>query len=410
MLLLFPHFNTLEQASNLRSWQIGRSLARNGHDVIVFAPGVDMRSGEPFPELQHRLYAEYRIEGVRLIRPRCISHFRRSALKRLIFELLFAFSTFFRALFLRKIDVVVVSYPPAVMPIFGLALAKLKRRPCIFEIRDLMADALVSTGYLRSRLFARFAKLAENLVVHRSDHIIVVSNGIKKALVGRRVDPGKVTVVTNGYEPEPFERAPFDGDPRAEFGWGDRFVVIYAGGLTQAYDIPTLIRAAERLRHREDMMFVVVGEGDRKREYQEMVLERKFENFQFVDYQPRKRMPEILSAADVGVHMFPDDPLWSYVLGNKPFDYFGSGIPMVFAGTGDTAELVEQTGGGFVIPPEDDGKLAETLAHMAGHPEEAVAMGERARKYVTQHYNRRELLRKFEATLMKLLSTADQVD
>jgi hypothetical protein len=63
----------------MRSWQIGRFLARRGHSVTLFAPGVDLRSGELFPEVRGRLYAESIVEGVRLIRPYSLPHFRRSA-------------------------------------------------------------------------------------------------------------------------------------------------------------------------------------------------------------------------------------------------------------------------------------------------------------------------------------------
>ena len=215
-------------------------------------------------------------------------------------------------------------------------------------------------------------------------------------------NPLSITVNTNGYEPEVFEQAERDWDPRAEFGWGEKFVGVYAGGLTQAYDIPTLLRAAERLVARADIHIAIIGEGDRKAEYKTYVRDRGLQNVQFIDYQPRSKMPAILSAADVGVHLFPDDPLWSYVLGNKTFDYLGSGLPMVYAGTGDTAELIEEAEAGYVVAPEDDRALAEVLQQMADAPGEGRAKGQRGRRYVMMHYNRHALLARLEATLVEV--------
>lgn len=402
ILLLFPHFNTLEQASSLRSWQIGRFLARQGHDVTVFAPGVDLRSGEAFPEMRGRLYSESDADGARLIRVRSVSHLRRSAKRRLAFEVVFAVLACLRALFVRKVDVVVVAYPPAVIPIFGYFTARLRRKPVIFEVRDLLADNLLATKYVKAGLFVRLAKAAEQFVVRHCDHIIAVSNGIKKFLVEDGCSPEKISVVTNGYEPEVFEAADYSHDLRQEFGWGDRCVVVYAGGLTQAYDIPTLLRCAERLKEHEDLLFAIVGEGDRKEEHKRFCSERGLTNCQFIGYQPRKRMPVLLAAANIGVHMFKADPLWAYVLGNKPFDYLGSGLPMIYAGIGDTAELIENSGGGLVVTPEADDELAAAILRLKENPQEAEAMGEKGREYVLKHFNRRDLLGAFELVLQEV--------
>lgn len=402
ILLLFPHFNTLEQASSLRSWQIGRFLAKQGHNVIAFAPGVDLRSGELFPEVRGKLFAEYDVDGVRLIRTYSLPRFRRSAKHRLAFEIVYALLSSIRALTTRPVDIVVVAYPPAVIPIFGYGVARLLRVPVVFEMRDLMADALGATGYIQSTLVQRVAKRAEKFVAVHSDHIITVSNGIKKAMVSEGIEEEKFSVVTNGYEPEVFEAADYSWDPRQKFGWGNRFVVIYAGGLTQAYDIPTLLRCAKILREQTDILFVIVGEGDKKSEYREYC-EKHNLNYQFIDYRPRYEMPVILSAADVGVHLFPDDPLWAYVLGNKTFDYLGSGLPMVYAGRGDTAELIEEANAGVVLDPEDEEGLAEVLLWLKENPSETEVMGERGRDFVQHHYNRPELLGRFEDVLRKVV-------
>lgn len=404
ILLLFPHFNTLEQASSLRSWQIGRFLAKQGHNVTVFAPGVDLSSGELFPEVRGKLYAEYQEGSLLLIRVYSLPQFRRSAKRRLFFEAIYAILTFLRSLTIRPLDIVVVAYPPAVMPIFGYLVAKMRRLPLIFEIRDLMADELAATGYVKSSFILRMARGVEQFVVRHSDHIISVSNGIKRFLVSRNVSAAKISVVTNGYEPEVFQAAEYTWNPRDEFGWGDRFVVVYAGALTNAYDIPTLLRCAERLKQYEGILFAIIGEGDRKSTYKEYCATHHLTNCQFIDYQPRRKMPVILSAANVGVHLFPDDPLWAYVLGNKPFDYLGSGLPMVYAGRGDTAQLIEDAKAGYVVQPEDDESLAKVILQLKKNPVKAKTMGERGRDFVVSNYHRAELLGDFEKVLRRVVA------
>jgi glycosyltransferase involved in cell wall biosynthesis len=402
LLLLFPHYGNVNQAASLRSSQIGTFFAKKGHKVTVFAPGVDMRTEIDLPEVKGKWYADIVIDGVRIIYLKCINKFRRSALRRLLFEVFFAF---YVALFMFKIkkpNIIIGSYPPAVLPSIGLIASKVLRVPFIFEVRDLMADALVANRYVKSDAFIRIAQWIENQLYKRCNRIVTVSEGIKKAIVAKGIDEAKITVVKNGYEPQVFDNVDYSFDPRQKYGWQDAFVVIYAGGLTQSYDIKTLLYASKMTIQTPNLRYVILGHGEKKAEYMEFCSRHSLHNVQFIDPVPRKMIPSILSKANVGVHLFPDNPLWNYVLGNKPFDYMGSGIPMIYSGDGDTADLVRESGGGFVVHPERPHELVEKIYWLKNNPEQCKAMGEKARSYVQDNCNRLVLLEEFEELIQSI--------
>lgn len=401
ILLLFSHFNTLEQAGSLRSWQTARFLTKQGHNVTAFAPGVDQRSEELLPEMHGKLFAEYDIEGVRLIRSYTLSKFRHSAKRRLAYDVVYAVLVFLRALIIRSLDIVVVSYPPNVMPAFAYLLAKIRRVPLILEMRDLVSDNLKASNYVKSSRFVTVVKRFERFTVNHSDHVIVVSNGMKKVLVSRNFNEVKISVVPLGYEPEAFEAAEYAWNPRDEFGWWDRFVVIFVGTLNLGSDIPTLLKSAERLQQHKDILFAIVGEGEMRSEYQKYCATRGLTNCQFIDYQPRRKIPVILSAANVAVLLLPDDPAWVCILSNKTFDYLGSKLPMIYAGRGDAAELIQEAQAGIVVPPEDDRSFAEAILRLKGNPAEAKAMGERGHSFVLSNYYMPNLLSDFEEILIR---------
>lgn len=404
ILLLFPHYNSLEQNSALRSSQIGLHLEKQGYAVTVFAPGVDIRTGKLFPEIKGKLFSDIMVKGVRLIRPRCIQNFRKNFLRRFMFELFFALSVPFLFFKIKRPDVIIAAYPPAILPSIGLLMAKILHIPYIFEVRDLMADALVANNYSKSSLFNNLAVFIENTIYKKSDHIITVSKGIKKSIASKGIIEEKITPVLNGYEPQVFQNIDYSLNPRKKFGWGNKFVVIYAGGLTQSYDIQTLLSAAELSKDDKEILYVIIGEGEKKKDYIKFCADKNLENVQILDALPRKNMPALLSSANVGVHLFPDNPLWSYVLGNKPFDYLGSGIPMIYSGTGDTAELVLSAEAGFVVHPERPEKLKEKIYWLKENPEESKAMGKRGQKYVIGNYDRFVLLEKLDDVLKLILS------
>ncbi len=403
ILLLFPHYNTFEQASSLRSWQIARYLAHKGHEVVVFAPGVDMRTEKPFPEMGRALYWEQVTgDGVKVIRPRCLSNFRRSPWRRIVFEFAYAIMAFGRALWLRGVDVVVASYPPALMPPFGYAIAKMMRVPLVFEVRDLMASALVSTGYVKSRSVSVLGLRMERFVGTRAKRIIASSPGIQERLEQRQIGVGKTATVPHGYEPRVFEILhKHDRTVRQDFGWGDRFVAIYAGAVTSITDFETLFRVAARMRSDPEVLFVVVGEGRRREEYIELCRERGLDNVQFLGYQPRGEIALILAEANLGIQFFTSDHVWQYMLGSKIFDYLGSGIPALYAGETDASELIRRSGAGTVTKAEDVRGITRAIKWFKDHREIAAEMGVKGRNYIWEHYRGETLMADFEEVLLK---------
>lgn len=405
VLLLFPHYGNLNQGGSLRSSQIGNYLVRKGYDVTVIAPGIDLRTAKLFPEVEGRLYSDRDIDGVRVLMPWCLENFRKNMPRRLFFEVLFAVASIFLMLKAKKPDVVIAAYPPAVLPSISLFISKLQKISYIFEIRDLMADALAVNKYSRNKIFNKIAKIIEIYVNRSADHIITVSEGIKKAIMKEGIPSFKITVVKNGYEPQVFKDIDKSIIPRKEFDWKDKFVVVYAGALTQSYDIPTLIKAAELTKDDNQILYAIIGEGERKQSYMDYCSRNKLDNVTFISLKPRKMMPNILSSANVGVHLFPDDPLWDYVLGNKPFDYLGSGLPMIYSGRGDTADLVLDAGAGFVVHPERPNELAEKILWLKKNPEIATKMGQKGKLYVETFCNRFRLLEKLEEVIDKTVAT-----
>jgi len=403
ILLVFPHYDSPDRPGSVRSWQIGRYLAGRGHDVTVIAPGVDMLSALLFDEMKGKLYAESQVDGVRLIRVYSLPQFRRSALHRLLFEIVYGTLAVLKFFVIPGVDIVVASCPPAVAPYMAYLMARIRRVPFVFEVRDFMAGALFANKYIRLDWFRRVAEWAERYLATHSDHVIAAGRSMERILCSRGVDESRMTLVEQGYEPEVFEAADYSWDPRQRYGWGDRFVVAYVGALNQTVDIPTLLEAAKRLQTEDSLLFVIVGDGQRKREYQQFCDDNSLDNCQFIGSQPRRQVPVFLAAANLGVNMLRDDPLWEYYVGNKVFDYWGSGLPILYSGIGELADLVREAGAGLVVEPENDQALAEAIMWFKTHPQEMEAMGACGRSFVLEHYLRSKVLEPLEPALVGLV-------
>ncbi|MHA1832262.1 MAG: glycosyltransferase family 4 protein [Candidatus Helarchaeota archaeon] len=403
ILLLFPHFNPPTLPSSLRSWQIGRYLAKRGHNVTVFAPGLNMRTEKLFSELKGKIFRKKTTEGVFLIRVRSITNFRKNPLKRILFEFIYGFLVFLRAFFIKKIDIIVSSYPPALVPIFGLLLSKLRNVPVIFEVRDLMADFLDASGYIKLSFFNKLAYKTQNYVARKSDYIITVTYGMKNVFIKRGIEPNKISVVTNGYEDVIFDNYVKSTNNYKQYKWNNKFVVAFSGGLTQIYDIPWLLNIAYKIKNQNDILFAIIGDGNKKKEYIEFCKDKGITNVQFLGSIPRYKIPSVLSKADVGIHYTKNKPIYDVFLCNKIFDYFGSGIPVIYAGKGETAKIIEESRGGIVVEPENEVALISVLKWIKSNPRKAKIMGDNGRRYVKKYYSREKLSKRFEKILVKVV-------
>lgn len=386
------YFLTPDQPGLMRAWQVARFLVERGYRVTVLTTGTHYMTARPIGR-RTRHFSRRHVDGIDVIEVYGLTNYRDSLFRRMGYSITLAVFSFLAGLRLPAIDVVLAATPPPTTPLLGWMLARLRRAKFVYEVRDFQIEDAIAVGFLKPGLLSRSVVATETWICQVADGIIAVTPGIKRILLKtRRVDSDKVAVVPNGYEGEVFERADFSRNVRTEFGWGARFIVLYAGSLGQTYDILTLIRAARLLREDPRFLFVIIGEGERKREYQRFCDDHSLTNCQFLPAQRRADIPVFCRAADACVSLFPRGDLWAHVLGNKVFDYLGSGTPMLYAGTGDTAELLERSGGGVVVPPQDPEALRDALLWLYEHPDDRHSMGERGREYVVAHHSRTVLL------------------
>ena len=180
---------------------------------------------------------------------------------------------------------------------------------------------------------------------------------------------------------------------RAELGWGDRFVVMYAGAHGRANALGQLVDAAERLRDRPDILIAAVGDGPERATLEAEARRRMLSNIQFCGPQPKDRMPAVVQACDVGAAVLQNNPTFRTVYPNKVFDYMACERPTLLAIDGVARELVcDNARAGVFAEPENAEALAETIRRLADMPEsERQAMGKRGREWVLANATRESL-------------------
>ena len=117
---------------------------------------------------------------------------------------------------------------------------------------------------------------------------------------------------------------------------------------------------------------------------------------------PKEQMPQVWALTDVSLVLLRNQPLFESVLPSKVFEAMGMAKPIVLGVRGESQRLVEASGAGLCIEPENAEQLADTVALLADNRNRGREMGSAGRRYVAQNFDRRALAGKFEALFASL--------
>ena len=160
-------------------------------------------------------------------------------------------------------------------------------------------------------------------------------------------------------------------------------------GLTQ--QLNQLIDVADRLRLRQDIVFVLVGDGAARPGLEQSVTRRKLTNVRFLPYQSRENLALSLSAADLHVvSMHPE--IGGCLVPSKMYGVMASGTPVLGIVPPDTdlCALIEQEQLGFSVRPGALDEIGATIVRCADGQLDLDDMGVRARKLAETRFDRRQ--------------------
>ena len=311
----------------------------------------------------------------------------------------FCVSAALRGMTLHRPDVIIATSPQLLVGLSGWWLAFSRQIPFIFEVRDLWPESLtaVGVGSENSLLHQTLAKISRFLYDH-SDHIVVVSPAYKDRLIEDwRVPADKVAIVENGVETDTFSpEAAGTENLRRQLGVEAKFVASYIGTMGNAHGLETLLDAATELQHRNPQVaFLLVGEGAEKGRIKALAQSRQLSNVQFLDQQPRERIPAFISASDACLVLLKKTDIFKTVIPTKMLEFMSCARPLILGVDGQARQIVEEARAGLVIEPENSEALVGAINKLKAEPELGIKLGQRGREYILQHFSRARTAEKY---------------
>jgi glycosyltransferase involved in cell wall biosynthesis len=285
-------------------------------------------------------------------------------------------------------DVVVATSPPIFSAAAGLAVARARGLPFVYDVRDLWPDAIFALGQMRAPAVRRGLRWLERTLYRGSATVIPVSEAFVPVI--RERGGGVVRVIPNGADLSSFVPGPADAGLRRELGWDDRYVVLYAGTLGMAHGLMRVVEAAERSQ-RTDILYVLIGEGADRPALEQAARDRRLDNLQILPLQPRSRMPTLYRSADACLVSLRPLPLFQGFIPSKIFEIMACGRPILAAVSGQALDLIIRAEAGVAVRQDKPESLVDAALRLRKEPGRAEEMGKNGRRYVEQTHDRRTL-------------------
>jgi glycosyltransferase involved in cell wall biosynthesis len=373
---------------------MARALKARGHQVTMVCgryAGADSGLRGPFINGKRRDV----VDGIDIVEFDLAYSNHDGFIKRSGLFLLFAVRSIGLAL-TEKYDLVFATSTPLTAGIPGIFGRWLRRKPFVFEVRDLWPELPKAMGVIRNPVVLGLLSLLEWVSYHSANRLVGLSPGICEGMYKRGVRKDAVIMIPNGCDLSLFDRSCEGWRPPGVKS--SDLLAVFAGTHGIANGLDAVLDAAEVLkaRGRDDIKLVLIGQGKLKPILQKRARDEGLENVVFHDPVSKSCLSGLIAVTDVGMQILADCPAFYYGTSpNKFFDYIAAGLPVLNNYPGWLADMIIESRCGYAIPAGDANAFSDALVHAADHREALTEMGQRGLDLARERFDRNLLARKF---------------
>lgn len=363
LLILPDNFPPEVNAQARRIFEHGKRWVERGVDVRVITCAPNFPQGKVYDGYRNSLYQTEIMAGIKVERVWSYIAPNAGVARRFLDQMSFGLTSFIAGLFCRA-DLFMASTPNFFPAFSACFLSILKRKPWIFEIRDLWTESIIAVGAMKPNAVIRALAWAEQRLYRHADRIIVVSPAFKDQLIREGVDGGKIDVITNGVDRAEYMPRPRDPELEARLNVQGKFLFGYVGTHGMAHGLDLVLRWATKIRD-PSIHFMFIGHGAEKAALVALAAELKLQNVTFLSPVPHEEIARYLSLLDVALVPLRKTETFLGVIPSKIFEAASMHKPILLGVDGVTRTIVEEYGAGLFFEPENEAAFLEAAHRMA---------------------------------------------
>lgn len=403
LLFLNRYFHPDHSATSQMLSDLTFGLSARGHDVRVIT------SRQRYDAPQERLPAQEAIGGVDIHRVWTSRFGRGNLIGRTVDYATFYLSaavTLWRLA--RAGNIIIAKTDPPMLSVVVAPIARWRGARLVNWLQDLFPEVAETVGLDRRQL-PRFLydalRVPRNWSLRSAAINVALGSRMSEKLAALGVAPERVSILQNWADGDLIKPvSPANNSLRREWGLDDKFVVGYSGNLGRAHDYRTILDAITRIESAtsdsSEIRWLFVGGGALHGAFASELRARGLKSVIFKPYQPRERLAQSLSAADVHlVHLKPE--LEGLIVPSKFYGIAAAGRSTIFVGDGDgeIARAILRRDLGYVVNEGNGMDLAMKVLALARDPVLCCEIGARARKACEEEFEKQIAIDRWEALL-----------
>ncbi len=391
ILYFYQYFTTPKGAYSTRAYEFARRWVKEGHDVTVVTTVYDQSDLEP-----QGLLRRMEIDGID-IRLLGVGLSAKHGLSRRVasFALYALVSSWFALT--AKYDVALCSSGPITVGLPGLLSSWVRRKPMVFEVRDLWPEGAIQLGILRNPTMIYVWRTFEKWCYRAASRVVALSPGMADAIVS--YCRGKLSVIPNAADIELADRTEPDHPSEAV---GRERVLLYAGAIGLINDCRQLVDLARELRVRgvSGVRIDVIGDGAERAALEATATTEGLSNIRFLGLRPKKEVFRRLHRATLSLFTVKDTEFLGTASPNKVFDALATATPVIQTSQGWIKDLLDKESCGATVDGDDPKMFAEVVLSFLDDPEKLGTMSVNARRTAERKFDRSTLASEMLAILV----------
>ncbi len=335
---------------------------------------------------------EYDETGTKIVRIPYISFRNRSFTLRFLNLFSFSMACLFAHKHIKRDSILFTCGPPEV-PYLVITTSILKFFKSVKHlglVTDMLPDVAFDMGIIKSSSLRKIITSVCVSSYKRADHIIVITDYLKKRLIDYGIPGGKIskvglTVDSNLFSPD---KPIIDSNAISISNIENRFIVLYSGSFGKMYNFDPLLDAAKLLKDYQDIHFVIRGDGDQSQYISERVREMDLTNVSlFGPVSDTDNIISYINCASVCIVPIRGSKNIDMTHPSKMFEFWSCQKPIICSTSGETKNLIDKYKVGIAIPPDDSIAMFKAILYLYNNKKVAKEMGMKARRMVETDFS-----------------------
>jgi glycosyltransferase involved in cell wall biosynthesis len=304
-------------------------------------------------------------------------------------------------------DVIVSLTDPPIIGLTALWTARRVGARFVFLCEDIFPEVAALLEDFHNSAVSRALDRVNRYLLREADVSIAIGERMGARLVEEKgADPSRVHVIHNWADCEAIVPGEKDNAFARAHDLVGRFVLMHSGNIGLSQNLDVLVAAADRLRSKERLLILLVGEGTRREALERDVTRRGLANVRFLPYQPKPQLHESFAAADAFLVALKPG-IEGYIVPSKVYGILAAGRPYIAAvdSTCEAAGIARDYHCGLTAVPGDPDDLAMKISALHDDPALVRLMGVNARR-AAMRFDRRVAVQAYYDLFARVMDEA----